>query len=717
MVVSSGVRPYNYEAQNPFRLSVGDIVGFSGIVFSEVAFNILHDLRLFDDLNTTSPFKLYINKDTNTIIAIEPDAMGDIYVDGSGCVHYIDYIKDLRETLSGILAAHAADSEHVAFAFEQHHLKRQHAIFPDRTINLSDFVHHLPAVGVLPSGEALGGSGIFDIDIAEVQWQPIIRPSKLERVTFGPGATNTPITPLFPFAIKTDGTPPSANSDDQIVADDLAIDIFSSGSFLLKGDVILAGSKITLMDGSGASPSATSIYSANVDGALYPTHAEKDTTTITTPSGRQALFGNFSISVSLEEGVYLLGVNTAVTTSGNVSTFPADYASISGFTNMSIWDSDANLLQSLPKGVYVADKLIFRLGAGGEGSVGRSRITGRKVYSHVIDDTRNINNKAFGGIIYQDNDGTPAAIVDTYNQYVDALLGFGVPRECGGTHNPVLDTKSTITHAALDQTLSNVSFLELDESFRLDLNLFESAAAGIITGFGQGVARVFHNFYTPGVSVFMITPDRNAAAQNTLRSFRYEVQKFLEPFGPVIVVCTTDSFFSASDNIFYDLDGLWNFARGKNGRLVNVGGTVYINYAGNQFFKLGVSFRDVPTSLDPTPWRYQPGFGFWRINPISQETNIPDRMTNAGGSSIILPDYLPFSNSDVLNLSNLGQGWGPIIYDSDQDLNYFYIELRQDFTGHRYWFCTMTNNFEVIKVVPVDSDDLLITANLGILAL
>jgi len=721
MVVSSGVRPYNYEAQNPLRLSIGDITGFSGIIFSEAAFSMLHDLRLFNNLNTTTPFKAYINKDANRIIIIEPDASGDAYIDNSGCVHYIDYIKDLRESISGVFAAHAADSAHAAFAFEQHHLRKQHSLFPAKVSNISNFIHHLPSVGVLPSGEELGTSGIFDIDIAEIQWQPTVRPSALKKTTFGPGATNIPLAPLFPFVITVDGTSPLANTDDVNLADDLAIDVFSSGAFLLTGDVIIDGSEVILMTSSGATPSATSTYQTNVDGALYPTHAGQNVTTLTTPSGRQVIFDTFTLSTTLEEGVYLLGIDTTPSTSGNISTFPANYASISGFTNDSIWDSEGKLLQPLPEGVYVADKLIFKLSPGGEGSAGRSRITGRKAYSHIIDNTRNINNKAFAGLVYQDVDGTPAAIVDTYNQFVDTLLGFGVPRECGGTHNPVLDVKSTVTHAELDQTLSNVAFIDVQESFRRDRNFFESAAAGNITNFGQGVARVFHNIWTPGASKFMITSNRNGAARNTLRSYRYEVQKFIEPSGPVIVVCTTDSFFPASDNIFHDIDGLWNFARTKNGRLVNVGGNIYVNYSGNRFFKLGVSYRDAPASLTPTPWRYQPGFGYWRIKPISQETNIPSRITNAGGASIILPEYLPFSNSDVVSSnylgSPLGQGWGPVVYDFANDLNYFYIELKQTFIGHRYWFCTMTNDFQVIKAVPVDSDDLLITANIGILTL
>ena len=384
-------RPYPYKRQ-PFQLAIGENIAYEGIYFSVPASGLLLEKRLFTNKTShpvASPVKLYINKDAGLAPTIEPDQDGAVYT--SGTPHYADYITDLRELIDDVSALHAADSDHAAGDFLEAHLCRAREDYAASLsgLGVSDrqYVHPDPA-NTVPSGEfppgasgalpppgdghEFGAQQIMDIDMDEVQWQPISRFKKIN--TSAPASL--PIEPVWPPVVN--GGLPNFSSRDSDQMDDLGIGAATSGGMIVTGDGLFTGTSIKLVDASGVAALAAGAFSESVDSKEFPCEDElcqyylgPQGSGVINARGRQAVYSAPSYS---SEGVYAAIVSDSAEASGKlVQYWPGNYHSTSGI--------DPN--GRAHPGIHVTDKLIYNIYALEGGVVaGFSPINGKKVFGH-----------------------------------------------------------------------------------------------------------------------------------------------------------------------------------------------------------------------------------------------------------------------------------------------------------------------------------------------
>lgn len=204
-MITSGIRPYNFQAGFPFSASGARAIGFSGILFEEAMFVITAEKDIYvAQTGINRKFTKYINKGAGITSLFEPANDGsnlDSSNTNPGCVQFKDYILDMRNNLSGLLLLMQMDSEFNAQELLVDYFKRYHGNNPSGSVG--NWLH---------SAGELGYSGLYDIDLREVQFQPFIRSGPYVE---GSGLfINMPVGPIFPtFCSKVGDLPHTSDRD------------------------------------------------------------------------------------------------------------------------------------------------------------------------------------------------------------------------------------------------------------------------------------------------------------------------------------------------------------------------------------------------------------------------------------------------------------------------------------------------------------------------
>lgn len=231
-MIASGQIIFEYNTKRPFRLSEGERVGFSGIMFEQAMFGLLHEYRK----NTSTPLSIYSPSFTGyrgrgESFVFEPTTSG-FFLETSGQSTYPDYINDMRQFLgndgTNSIFSHMAisDSDYSANeAKAAYHLAyfgttpsgKIRGITPS-TYNSGNFNYpYYTEFNIPPTGNGtflgyLGCSGsLLDIDFNEVQYQsyPRFAKSRYSGLAIGSSPNyflHRLISPIYPAFCKTDGS-------------------------------------------------------------------------------------------------------------------------------------------------------------------------------------------------------------------------------------------------------------------------------------------------------------------------------------------------------------------------------------------------------------------------------------------------------------------------------------------------------------------------------
>lgn len=716
-------RPYRYD-RFPFRLGIGDDIPFSGIIYSQPAFAAITDQRLFTSATShpvTSPLKLYINKVAGkTIDELEPDLDAVGYE--SGCINYTDYITDIRDVLDDVFTLHAGDSVHDATAFKIAHLRRQRTIYqPIEDTSASgtldtDYIHS-KAVLTQPSGGELGASGIQDIDVDEIQYQPFVRPTK-RRTTIVKG-NPIPFQPFFPAVITTGGRTPNFGPQDVAAYDELGLDVSSSGNKLLvTGDRLLEGTSLKVMSAnSGTSVLGTGAFSDSIPWALYPAKDQmcnyldpvnSGTMPLINASGRQALYD----VPSLAEGVYLTAVSEDTVTSGNqIQHYPKDWVSLTGADSSGV----------LHDGLYVEDSLIFSIRDMGPGGAvrGRSKQNGRALFAHIVgDETGPFGNGLGGG--------------DMAFAHEDEVYSFGgltgsTDRSRGQREFGIGYTirKHTLTWQKGPSVLSPASTVggtadgELGSS--MGFRAWHPGKTGDGMDFGILLVYVLGGF----IDVWLTSNSPTSTAGVTEATINYVIRTFTasasgpfkeEPFSPQFQN-TPLAYYQNS----FNMENFFSFFVQRNGfkGMVNVNGNVYMQFGKPLGFRREARLLTRPTVYNTTcvpASTYSKvcnSIGFfpsWAIVCVittnNQFCNVATTLNWGGPQILNEPGFPHFTDNDV-------GIYGPPVWDEDNNVNYLYVKL----LNGEFWFCKMNTSFEIFEANRVDEIDAIMLGPMGILSL
>jgi hypothetical protein len=712
MVLEYLSRPYPY-SRSPFLVASGEKVAFEGRFFSIPAFAALLDLRLFTTSAShpvATTFKLYINKNSNATVTIEPSLSASGYERGTP--HYANVITDIRSTLALAFAKHAADSDHSAQNFLVNHLQRQHIPYnlpassrPD--VIDGDYVHKSP-VGVTPTGNELGAKYWQDIDLDEIQYQPFTRPTKLSTLL------NIPVQPLFPAVIKN-GSLPSTSTLDDTNFNLLGIGAIASGGMLVTGDVLVNGTTIKAMTGSGASFTTegtlqqilTSLFPA--DGQLNRYYVTAQSGLITC-SGRQSLYNPPTAS---SDQVCLVSVSEAGTSGYLVQHWPGNYYATSGI--------DRN--GKAHSGLHFVDRLIYSLNevSSNQFAAGRSPINGKKIFGHFgATDTSSLGRQVGGRLKYANN---------------NAVYVYG-----GVTRPRVTNTTSNFEWATLDQKLSPASWaissttalgpsagiFGASDSVTWDVaDINAATSAGIIT---------YKRYAQFGSMDRVVYPDADKAGDGALTSatITYETHIFREgtdgagnfqwielppPQSPVFQTQTLNYYANT-----YECGNLLNnfYGRRPNFGFVNINGQLYIQW----------SDRISSVNVLPTCNKFSPVGSTTQV--LSPPTNRSVVGVSAGGSHITLhvttnnqipvPGTIDLSPANV-NTITFAAGipmtsaaidqFGPAVWDPNASVNYLYFRT---LTG-RFFFAKMNTSFVITQINEVDATDTILSGRSAVLSI
>ena len=692
MTVNSGIRPYQYIGTVPFRVEPsGEPIGFSGVLFSEAAFTLLADHRLFSTSGVVgTPFRLYINKGANISILIEPTASGHEYT--SGCINYISYITDMRNELHAVCNAHSLDSCHGANVFRQDHLFRQHVKYPTRNNKGEYYRRESPGLNSIPSGEQLGASGLTDVDLAECQWQPFPRPSNSGYVLIST-FNKWPIRPFFPAVIKPDGTIPDANDIDKASFDLYGINTYASGNLLLvTGDTLNINTRIKVLTASGSETPTTFSNAVTIfSGTEFPSNRGRELT------GRLTAYTPPTVPIT---GVYLTAIDTfPVSSSGRVSHFPHNWESVNG-TRVSNGSGQHD-------GLYIADRLMFNLQVAGQASIGRSLQNGRRVWGHTVGTEANSRGASFGAISFKDGTGGISASTSIFGSTTIVLA------DPPGPDNAITVTRKNHIWASADKLMSPVDF----SSSTTDIlgfpgAYFEDMTYGTINGDRGGVGVLGALAVNEGRGLFIT---QVGASQNgTLRDVNYTVYKFfIDGRGGITSLGSENKTQQVLDlAVHFDGFNVNSMILTGYKQICNVNGVCQYQFGSlGGASQRGRSFK-VP-SLDvllyPRPPLVRDVFwgGSWRagstyLDRIVYTNQVPlsaDVAFTTYNISISPSAGLPFSLTDVYE-------YGTPAWDQQTQLNYMYVQiLPSSPVNPKYWFCKMDTNYAIIEGNPVDDGD------------
>lgn len=709
-------RPYPYKRQ-PFQLATGEDVTYEGIYFSIPASGLLLEKRLFTaeaGHPVASPIKLYINRDAGLAPTIEPDDDGKVYT--SGTPHYADYIIDLRTLIDEVSALHAADSDHTAGDFLDAHLCRAREDYNVSGIGVSNrqYVHPEPA-NTVPSGEfppgasgalpppgdghELGAQQIMDIDMDEIQWQPIARPKKLG--TDAP--SSLPIEPIWPPVLN--GGLPTFSSRDTSQMDLLAIGAETSGGMIVTGDGLFTGTSIKLVDASGAVALAEGTFKQSVDSKQFPCKNElcnyysgPQGSGVINARGRQAVYNAPGYS---SRGVYALVVSDAGEASGKlVQYWPGNYYSTSGI--------DPN--GHAHPGVHVTDKLIYNIYSLEGGVVpGFSPINGKKIFGHWAGLETGSKGEGWStsGPKYANGEMIYMAGAIT----APAINNFTASRQNWGSTNNRFSplSWSSLTTTALVPTRGIFGAPNGVTYAVGDINASEDD--GVVT------RKVYAGW---GYIDQIVCPDQDQAqgGQRTTGTINYRTETYREGTGPngqfmwILEGVTTSSQEVVYFRDTYGCNNIFSFFFFRQFRrghgLVNVNGRIYYQWSQqnepiHRFAVVGNAARE--SRQFPTRSRSQTisSIGFfpsWKLvltvttnNQVTIPTEI--RITPAGPSISFHPD-LNFSLSNV-------DTFGPPAWDEANGVNYIFFTAK--ISGQtKTFFALMDTSFEIYQINQTNGD-------------
>jgi hypothetical protein len=713
-------RPYPYDRE-PFLVASGEKVGFEGKYFSVPAFAAQVDKRLFT-VSASHPvanvFKLYVNRGTNTTISIEPTISASGYERGTP--HYENVILDIRNVLQSAWNGHASDSDHSAHDFRICHLDRVHEPYdlanssrPD--VIPGDYVHK-ESVTLTPSGNELGARGFQDIDIDEVQWQPFSRPKKIATLN------GMPFEPCFPMAIDTNGGIPEMSSLDEERFGQLGLGGSASGGLVVTGDVLLQGTSVKLLSGSGAPITNEGQFNQIVPWALYPAqnklnlyYTTENSGTITA-LGRQAIYDTPTPD---GEGVYLLNTADVGESGCLVQNWPGNYHATSGI--------DRN--GKAHNGVHAVDKLIYNLYEGNAGNliVGRSVINGKKVFGHFVGTEANSKGVVWAGAL-KHCDG-------------DTVYGWGGvinPNLGGFAQSSVSWFTTGKTFSPIGWTLRNTSvwqpragFFGSPPSTTWTLGDIQATTSRIIT---------YKAYAQWGYMDRVITPDDNFASlgvkkQETITYETHTYQEGTDPatggFAWVELPPPQSPVFSTQTVTFYENTFQCNnfisffFLRKLNHGMVNVNGQ--IGYQWSEPGPFGVPpkpthnqfsfFGDTSTTLTP-PTAYSQSttvigfFPSWRILlsvTTNNQVSVPNQIQiNGNFSAISFAPDIPITTSVV-------DKFGPAVWDPEEGVNYLYFSTIHSPT--RFYFAKMNTSFVITHINQVDSTDAIMSGRSAVISI
>jgi hypothetical protein len=726
-------RPYVYD-RRPFKLAVNQEIPYSGVYYSQPAYAALTDKRLFTDAENhpvATPILLYVNKDTATTIPIEPlpDASGY----PSGCIDYVDYITDMRDVLDDVYTLQAADSDFDEKAFLISHLRRNRESYGDLNVTTAsgtlddEYIHSTPAT-MFPSGEELGTSGVHDIDVDEVSYQPMARPSKFAFTSVKTSTRRIPTSPLFPIVVKKGGGIPSISTLTAIALDALGLDVSSSGNkILVTGDRLVQDTAIKAMTAnSGSAPIASGNFFRNIDGAAYPAQDEMcryieasgAPSGFITASGRQALFDPPTIS---DTGVYLVAISEDTEVSGQmVQYFPTNWNSLEG-----VFSSGTRS----HRGLYVEEKLLYTTAdfTDSQMAIGRSLNTGRKLFGNITDPAKNALGKglsARGDVGYIDNNKVYVH-ADTLSQ---SQVAAGTDR----FGNAKFETNSELSWATANTVLEATFETGNSTDLQLTHGLRAWGAGNILGGGSFGIQLIYIQW---GVIDYFVRGNSNTSTPGfVVKAITYTTRSFDhadDAFGNPILVERPESPEIVTDNITvfpqrYAMDNIFTnlFSRNFFKGLVNVNGDLYYQWGDNisssiirrgRILSLPSNFTDqlVPASSRTVVTVAIGFFPNWALRTYITENNqteIPDRV---GFSSFVITNATgmdKFADNDV-------NEYGPPVWDSSANVSYLYVKLNGAVNGSAFWFCTMDTSLEIIDAKPVFEEDVILEGPAGLLSL
>ncbi len=682
-------RPYNYK-RAPFQLTSGELVTYEGIYFSLPASGLMLDKRLFTDSSShpvDSSVKLYINRDAGVAPIIEPDDDGAVYQ--SGTPHYDDYVLDMRTLISEVAALHAADSDHTAQQFFEEHLQRVRATYDLSAHDIRDGVYvHPEPVNTVPSGGVppgssgsvqppgdgfeLGAQQLMDIDIDEIQWQPITRPKDFQTGT----PENTPIEPVFPIALP-DGELPVFSSLDESNLNDIALGVSTSGGILVTGDNLIPGTSLKLFATSGISPAGSGNFVQTIPWKLFPCEKElcryyalaEDQSGVINVKGRQAVY---QTPGSISTGVYMLAISDSSNASGTViQHYPINYHAISGI------DADGKAHD----GIHVVDKLIYNLNAFGGTGAGHSPINGKKVLTHWVGNETSSRGKKYIG---------------TGPRYVHENLIYGF-----GEQTDISLVTETITHnwATANHQLSPVTWNSIGmQAQQVSVPPFSTRVNPIyrFTDSLSSTRRIVSLLtYLGGKSDRIVTPDQpfGLGSRKVTRIITYDITTFREGTNPdgsfkwiedgTSSITQEAKFFA---NTFPVFAFAAFFAEKPNHGFVHVNGDVFMQFSFTTGGPFGVdilprnnkfaSIGDGIFTLFPTTTRsdvvtsigFFPAWKLVRTVTTNNQVQLPSNIAigNTNSPTISFDPELDFDESTITD-------FGPAIWNPDVGINYIYF--------------------------------------------
>jgi hypothetical protein len=705
-------RPYPYSRQ-PFLIASGEKVAFEGRWFSIPAFAALLDQRLFTAAAShpvVSPFKLYINRNSNTTISLEPTLSASGYERGTP--HYSNVVTDIRNTLFTAFGRHATDSDHSAQDFLVSHLKRNQLPYnlsassrPD--VIPGDYVHKSP-VGLTPSGNELGALYLLDVDMDEIQYQPFSRPNKLSTLN------GIPIQPIFPAALPHGNLPSTSTLDDTNLKP-LGLGAIASGGMLITGDALLAGTAIKAMAGSGAPFSTEGTFRELIPWALFPAQTQLNRYYVTqnsgtiTASGRQALYNP---PAGDNDTVALISVADVGTSGYLVQHWPGNYNATSGI--------DKN--GKAHAGLHFVSRLVYNLSelSQNQFAAGRSPINGKKVFGHYAGTEASSRGRTIGGTIkYASN---------------DTIFAYG-----GVTRPRVNTTTSEFEWATLDNKFSPITWAIFSTTgLGPSAGIFGAADNVIwnVSDINVGSAGVitFKRYQEYGYIDRIVFPDQDRAGDGGLTTaiITYETHSFREGTDAAgnfawieLPPPQSPTFLNQQISYYtntYDCGNLMSLFFGvrPNFGFVQANGTIYIQW----------SDRVSSVNTLPTCDRFTPiGATSTKLYP---PTNRHVVGTSAGGSHVILnvttnnqilvPDTINLSPAGAMVISFAAgipmtsaavEQYGPVVWDQQASINYIYFKTRSG----RFFFAKMNTSFVITQINEVDATDVILSGRSAVLSI
>ena len=707
-------RPYPY-SRHPFILSSGEKVPYYGEFFSQPAYALLFDKRLFSTvhpvLNST---RVYINKNTNLSLNIEPTFDASGYQ--SGTPHYVDYILNLRTLLQEVITLHSNDSNYSINDFLSSHLERNRDVYnlPNSSasgISNLEFIHASPS-NTVPINNELGANQLYDIDIDEILWQPFTRPKSLK---IGPG--NMVIEPFFPLVLPN-GQLPSFSSLDEEKFDELAINISNSGGVLITGDALVNGTSIKLITVSGQQVSDQGNFVSHIEWSQFPAASSlnlyypTENNAQISASGRQAIY---NIPPNLTNDlVYCLDVSNINTSGKIIQYFPHNYYASSGINA----DGIAH------HGIHTVDRLLYNINEfiPNNLSCGRSLINGKKIFGHFIGNEVSSKGFSIGGKLKYFNNNT----LYTYGGITIPLVTSTTTRnEWGFTNNQL----SPITW-----TLNTTSALGPVRGIFGARDYVQWDVADIMAS-NQGI--VWFKKYQPwGTMDRIIFPGADFAGNGELTTdiityttivYREGVDEFGRPIWiemdpPDSPIVTTQEVKHYRNT--YEVNNLISnyFGARPNYGFVNVNGQVYLQWSDsfatfpktNKFVPISSAQRHniiVPETNRTVRTVVVGFFPSWRVRlhvTTNNQVSVTHRMgvTPAASTTITFAPDIPISMSNV-------NTFGPATWDEETGLNYLYFSLKNN-AG--FYFAKMNTNFEIIHINSIDANDAILTGRTAIIS-